>query len=456
MNRLVFVLRVVLGVLALLALALPGGAQTAPPVLRTNVDRLSIRDGSVYQAAYWSLDPSLDPDVYNAQLVNGRPHRVVFLSDVDSVAFMVEEGRHYDFTVEKAGVRYNQRIVGTRMAPAPGIVAGRITAVANPARVCHDERSLPYLNFDLILRNGTEQSIQIREMRALVFDARGNLIERRVLGQQALSLLGSAQTTGPLNHALLFNPFMFTQVDTTTRVRYETYFTGIADPVTVEVTPVDCRNRSRFILPLAGRIAVYDGGDVLSHHRRSGYIGAGGQQLGMVDNISRWSLDLVVIDADGRAFSGDGTRNEDWLSWGHPVRAPADGVVYAVRGDQPDNDVIGRESLWTDRNMATNPMSPSGNYVLIDHGNGEFSLAAHVKHGSVRVRQGDRVRAGDVVAEVGNSGSSLGPHLHWELRSGFGVRGITALPAYFHDVKVLGEDVAEPVMVNTGDVLIAE
>jgi hypothetical protein len=48
-------------------------------------------------------------------------------------------------------------------------------------------------------------------------------------------------------------------------------------------------------------------------------------------------------------FRGDGKRNEDWLTWGRPVRAPGDGVVAAAHNEQPDNDQVGTENLWTSR-----------------------------------------------------------------------------------------------------------
>ena len=46
-------------------------------------------------------------------------------------------------------------------------------------------------------------------------------------------------------------------------------------------------------------------------------------------------------------------------------------------------------------------MGSDGNYVLIDHGGGEMSCASHLKRGSARVKKGDRVQAGQVIAQIG-------------------------------------------------------
>ena len=56
-----------------------------------------------------------------------------------------------------------------------------------------------------------------------------------------------------------------------------------------------------------------------------------------------------------------------------------------------------------------------GNFVVIDHENGEYSLMAHFIPGSVKVRVGDRVAAGAELGLCGNSGHSTLPHLHWQV-----------------------------------------
>lgn len=59
-----------------------------------------------------------------------------------------------------------------------------------------------------------------------------------------------------------------------------------------------------------------------------------------------------------------------------------------------------------------------GNYVIIDHGGGEYTLYAHLSQNTVTVMAGDTVEQGQVIAKMGNSGNSTGPHLHFEIRIG--------------------------------------
>ncbi|HVF66380.1 MAG TPA: DUF4932 domain-containing protein [Pyrinomonadaceae bacterium] len=103
--------------LALLAVV-AAGAQENLPVIRSNVSVISIRDGETLKKDYWTLSPEAKPDVYEADLVGGRPSKVTFITDVDSISFTVEEGKAYDFIIRRGEDLCHTRIVGTRFVPA--------------------------------------------------------------------------------------------------------------------------------------------------------------------------------------------------------------------------------------------------------------------------------------------------------------------------------------------------
>lgn len=64
-----------------------------------------------------------------------------------------------------------------------------------------------------------------------------------------------------------------------------------------------------------------------------------------------------------------------------------------------------------------NEKVPAGNEVVIDHG-GEYSVLAHMKKGSVKVKVGDKVKSGDEIGLLGNSGNSSEAHLHFQVSDG--------------------------------------
>lgn len=112
-------------------------------------------------------------------------------------------------------------------------------------------------------------------------------------------------------------------------------------------------------------------------------------------------------------------RVDETYAWGQPVFAPLDGIVAACSDGSPD-----RERISMVRDLAKllcsppRPGSPfqayGGNYIILRCGN-VYPLLAHLRCGSIRVKAGDHVRAGDKIGEVGNSGSSIQPHLHFQI-----------------------------------------
>jgi murein DD-endopeptidase MepM/ murein hydrolase activator NlpD len=78
-----------------------------------------------------------------------------------------------------------------------------------------------------------------------------------------------------------------------------------------------------------------------------------------------------------------------------------------------------------------------GNFVVIDLGQGQFAYYAHLQPGSLRVKVGQRLKRGEVIALVGNSGSSFEPHLHFEVTtSPLAMRG-EGLPYVIDDFTVV-------------------
>jgi hypothetical protein len=149
----------------------------------------------------------------------------------------------------------------------------------------------------------------------------------------------------------------------------------------------------------------------------------------------RYALDLFIVKGSSTSLRRT-MKNDDYFAWGQPVLAPASGVVVAVVKDVPDN--------------APNQPRPGvlyGNSVVIDHGTGEYSLLGHLQFGSVSVRPGQQVVAGQQVARCGNSGMSTEPHLHYQLMDGADWTKAQGLPAQFQGFLVNGQHVerGEPI-----------
>lgn len=288
------------------------------------------------------------------------------------------------------------------------------------------------LNFDLLIRNTTGAPLDVDEIKVSVYDRSGALVLRRFLDgngtRPSIRTIDVAEVPAG-GAALVFNPFhRFDRDVDLARLVYDVRLSGKNGAPThvarLVVEPRSYQTKTPLILPLRGRVIVYDGHDFYAHHRRWDYTIPGLQQLGFRTNFMRYGYDLVPVDERGEMSSGDAAKNESWPGFGRELRAAGDGRIAAVMDERPDDRKFDPSTLAGDR------MKVWGNYVVIDHGHGEFSLYGHIRQGSSRVKVGQRVKQGDPVAAIGASGSSMFPHLHYELQTGIDTES-EGLPSTF-------------------------
>ena len=127
-----------------------------------------------------------------------------------------------------------------------------------------------------------------------------------------------------------------------------------------------------------------------------------------------FAVDYIRI-VDGRIFKGDGSHNADWFAEGEPIRAATGGKVVSVIDDRPE--VPPGEGVQGNPTV-TKPQDFGGNSVTVKVERGVFAFYAHMQPGSIAVKVGERVRTGQKIGLLGNSGNTGAPHLHFGINDG--------------------------------------
>ncbi|KAA9333270.1 M23 family metallopeptidase [Hymenobacter busanensis] len=317
-----------------------------------------------------------------------------------------------------------------------------VSVTARPGKVWLEERAGQRLNFDLAVRNRSRDTLRLTSIEVSVYDGSNALVLRKFVDNNGFSPAINALSHHevlPGGTVLVFNPFhTFADDIEPARLQYVFHFQTpkrAEKEARLDVRPVRYQPQTALTLPLSGRLLVWDGHDENAHHRRLDFLHPVAQQVGIRANFMRYAHDFVVVTDAGELHRGDGKKNTDYPGFDRPVHAPAAGRVVAAYAAQPDND-NGEDHFNPADMVGKDPLLLYGNYVVIDHGHGEYSLLGHLRQNSVAVKVGDAVRADQVVARVGSSGSSYFPHLHYELRTGKEMN-VEGLPAYFRNFQLL-------------------
>ena len=179
------------------------------------------------------------------------------------------------------------------------------------------------------------------------------------------------------------------------------------------VPSVPDKQQTELLLPFTGVWIVSAGGEI-----REGT---------SLQNLihQTYSFEFSGVNAAGLRYKNDGKANEDYFGYAREITAPAGGTVVEVIDGIRDNAPGLR-----------NPYALIGNAIVIQHSNREYSVLAFLKQGSIRVKVGDRISRGQVLAQCGNSGNAAEPLLHYHLQDSPYLQTAKGMKFYFERAMV--------------------
>jgi len=209
---------------------------------------------------------------------------------------------------------------------------------------------------------------------------------------------------------------------------------GARRSVTLPVPLTFWESKNRYVFPLRGNLQVANMPMNYLAHRQA--------------HSQEFALDILQVhpDENGRLTTcrkADSPVLSDYYIYRREVLAAGDGVVVEAADAYPEEDTLGPAN-WSPSASAENVarltkkigrrLAIAGNYVVIRHAADEFTYYAHLSQGTIRVKAGDKVRAGQVIALAGSTGNSSEPHLHFQLMDSKDMLTANGLPIMFADV----------------------
>jgi murein DD-endopeptidase MepM/ murein hydrolase activator NlpD len=211
---------------------------------------------------------------------------------------------------------------------------------------------------------------------------------------------------------------------------------GSSQPAALEISgkgaEIKVRNAQTLVFspPLRGDgWLAANGPSNTSGHRRA-LIPVGGA----AHIAQRFAIDWVQLREDGKTWTTDQLKNENYRAYGAEVLAVANGTVVSVKDGIPEN-IPGATSRAVPITLET----VSGNHVILDLGQGHYAFYAHLQPGRIRVKLGDKVKRGQVLGLVGNSGNSTEPHLHFHASNRNSPLSSEGLPYVIDSFEVQGK-----------------
>lgn len=166
---------------------------------------------------------------------------------------------------------------------------------------------------------------------------------------------------------------------------------------------------------------------------------------------SEFALDIISCRylQDGQLSSSsphNSPNAQDYFIFHREVLAAGDGIVIDTGRSWPDDWMKNPLDYSVERitDLTEDLISDGvefqnaylGNYIIVDHGNEEYSAYVHLSQEAITVEVGDSVRQGQVIGLVGNTGNSTEPHLHFQLMDSPDYPSANGLPVMFRNLDV--------------------
>jgi murein DD-endopeptidase MepM/ murein hydrolase activator NlpD len=366
------------------------------------------------------------------------PRRVSMLAAVAGVVVLALSIKSWE-SVDSASAEVKDGPSPTEEAQTLTPIVGEVSHAPIPFKGSDGRTHLVY---ELEVTNFSPGEASIRRLRVL--DAGTNEAVATLGAKQVASRLQPAGFREPVDSlapsatALVFLHLSFDKADQVPkRLVHRLSVKAAAAPpgqqnIVEKVAPTKVNRRDVKVVgpPLRGSnyLAADSCCDATRHTRAALPIN------GKVWLAQRYAVDYEQLDANDRIWSGKNKKKLDnYTIYGKKAYAAADGTVVKVIDGLPEQ-VPG---VFPSNISAE---EADGNSVILDIGGGNYALYAHFQPGSVRVKEGQRVRRGDVLGLVGNSGNSLAPHLHFHVMNGPLSLASNGLPYEIDSFKVTGKN----------------
>lgn len=148
----------------------------------------------------------------------------------------------------------------------------------------------------------------------------------------------------------------------------------------------------------------------------------------------RYAYDFEIRDNNNKPFQDDYMKLENYYSYQKEILAPLEGYVVDICNQFEDTKIEKNRSIVCDCKDVR------GNYIILKHAHGEYSLIAHILKDSFQVKMGDLVKTGTVLARIGNSGNSNGPHIHFQVQNSMDFDKAKGIPIQFSGILITRND----------------